>query len=157
MPAALLQYNTNVYQARSGGVSTTQAYAGLTAGVNVGPWGFRHNGNVTSGSGTGTHYQAVQTELLRSIAPLKSQLTLGEGFTDGQVFDSYGFRGVQLASDDQMYPESQRGYAPTIRGIANSNALVHVSQGGNIIYETNVAPGPFVINDLHPTGYGGQL
>ena len=157
VPAALLQYNANVYQAQAQGVSSTQAYAGVTAGVNVGPWRFRHNGNLTSSTGAGTHYQDVQTELQRSIVPLKSQLTIGDGFTDGSVFDSYGFRGVQLATDDMMYPQSQRGYAPTVHGIANSNALVQVSQNGNIIYETNVAPGPFVITDLYPTGYGGNL
>ncbi|WP_144153969.1 fimbria/pilus outer membrane usher protein [Paraburkholderia sp. BCC1885] len=157
VPAALLQYNANVYQAQAQGVSSTQGYVGLTAGLNLGPWRFRHNGNLTSGTDAGTHYQDVQTELQRSIVPLKSQLTIGDGFTDGTVFDSYGFRGVQLATDDMMYPESQRGYAPTIHGIANSNALVQVSQNGNIIYETNVAPGPFVINDLYPTGYGGNL
>jgi outer membrane usher protein len=82
---------------------------------------------------------------------------IGDAFTDGTMFDSIGFRGVQLASDDRMYPESQRGYAPTIRGIANSNALVQVRQNGNIIYETTVAAGPFEINDLYPTGYGGNL
>ncbi|MGN4113088.1 fimbria/pilus outer membrane usher protein, partial [Burkholderia gladioli] len=63
----------------------------------------------------------------------------------------------QIASDERMYPESQRGYAPTIHGIANSNALVQVRQNGNIIYSTNVATGPFEINDLYPTGYGGDL
>jgi outer membrane usher protein len=157
VPAALLQYNANVYQAQSQGASSTQGYVGVTAGLNLGPWRFRHVGNLTSSTGAGTHYQAVQTVLQRSIVPLKSQLTIGDGFTDGTVFDSYGFRGVQLATDDMMYPESQRGYAPTIHGIANSNALVQVSQNGNIIYETNVAPGPFVINDLYPTGYGGNL
>jgi outer membrane usher protein len=157
VPAALFQYNANVYHADGQGPATTQAYMGLTAGVNFGPWRFRHNGNLTNNSGTGTHYQSVQTNLQRSIAPLKSQLVIGDAFTDGTMFDSIGFRGVQLASDDRMYPESQRGYAPTIRGIANSNALVQVRQNGNIIYETTVAAGPFEINDLYPTGYGGNL
>ena len=62
-----------------------------------------------------------------------------------------------LGSDDRMYPESQRGYAPVVRGIANSNARVQVRQNGNIIYETTVAPGAFEIDDLYPTGYGGNL
>jgi outer membrane usher protein len=157
VPAALFQYNANVYHADGQGLATTQAYMGLTAGMNFGPWRFRHNGNLTNSSGAGTHYQSVQTNLQRSIAPLKSQLVIGDAFTDGTMFDSIGFRGVQLASDDRMYPESQRGYAPTIRGIANSNALVQVRQNGNIIYETTVAAGPFEINDLYPTGYGGNL
>jgi outer membrane usher protein len=138
-------------------VSSTQSYVGLNAGINVGAWRFRHSGNLTAGTQTGTHYQSVQTNLQRSIAPLKSQLTIGDAFTDGALFDSVGFRGVQVASDDRMYPESQRGYAPVVRGIANSNARVQVRQNGNLLYETTVAPGAFEIDDLYPTGYGGNL
>ena len=155
--AARLQYNASVYNADANGVSSTQSYVGLNAGINIGPWRFRHNGNLTSSTEGGTHYQSVQTNLQRSIAPLKSQLIIGDAFTDGALFDSVGFRGVQLASDDRMYPESQRGYAPIIRGIANSNARVQVRQNGNLLYETTVAPGAFEIDDLYPTGYGGDL
>ncbi len=155
--AARLQYNANVYHAESLGTSSTQGYVGLNAGVNVGPWRFRHNGSFTHNDLSGNRYQSIQTYLQRSIAPIKSQFIVGDGFTDGAMFDSFGFRGMQLATDDRMYPESQRGYAPTIHGIANSNARVQIRQNGNIIYETTVSPGAFEINDLYPTGYGGDL
>ncbi|WP_321879192.1 fimbria/pilus outer membrane usher protein [Paraburkholderia bannensis] len=157
VPAATLQYNANVYHTNGSGLSTTQSYLGLIAGVNMGAWRFRYNGNVNSTTGAGTHVQSMQTYLQRSFAPIKSQLTLGDSYTDGSIFDSFGVRGVQIGTDDRMYPESQRGYAPTVRGIANSNAHVQVRQNGNIIYETTVAPGPFEFNDLYPTGYGGDL
>lgn len=159
--AAVLQYNANVYHSSGDGFSNTQSYLGLNTGVNLGPWRFRYNGNITNTSGSssnsGTHVQSMQTYLQRSFAPIKSQLTLGDSYTDGAIFDSFGVRGVQMGTDDRMYPESQRGYAPTVRGIANSNAKVQVKQNGNIIYETTVAPGAFVIDDLYPTGYGGDL
>jgi outer membrane usher protein len=157
VPAATLQYNANVYHSNGGGLSNTQAYLGLNAGVNVGAWRFRYNGNITDSNIGGFHTQSMQTYLQRSIAPIKSQVTLGDSYTDGSVFDSFGVRGAQIGTDDRMYPESQRGYAPTVRGIANTNARVQVKQNGNIIYETTVAPGPFVIDDLYPTGYGGDL
>ncbi|MFM2465276.1 fimbria/pilus outer membrane usher protein [Paraburkholderia sp. RL17-368-BIF-A] len=157
VPAATLQYNANLYHTNGSGLSTTQGYLGINAGVNVGAWRFRYNGNVTSGNMSGTHLQSMQTYLQRSFEPIKSQLTIGDSYTDGTIFDSFGVRGVQLTTDDRMYPESQRGYAPTVRGIANSNAKVEVKQNGNIIYTTTVAPGPFEINDLYPTGYGGDL
>nr|WP_230684627.1 fimbria/pilus outer membrane usher protein [Burkholderia cepacia] len=157
VPAALLSYNGNIYRAENRGASSTQAFLGLTVGLNVGPWRFRHNGNTTYDSHGGPHYQSVQTSLQRSIARLKAQFVIGDAFTDGTMFDSVGFRGVQLASDERMYPESQRGYAPTIHGIANSNALVQVRQNGNVIYSANVATGSFVIDDLYTTGYGGDL
>ncbi|NLP61775.1 fimbria/pilus outer membrane usher protein [Paraburkholderia sacchari] len=157
VPAATLQYNANVYHTSGSGLSTTQGYVGMMAGINVGAWRFRYNGNVTTTAGAGTHVQSMQTYLQRSFAPIKSQLTVGDSYTDGTIFDSFGVRGVQIGTDDRMYPESQRGYAPTVRGIANSNAKVEIRQNGNIIYETTVAPGPFEINDLYPTGYGGDL
>ncbi|MEW9583703.1 fimbria/pilus outer membrane usher protein [Paraburkholderia sp. DGU8] len=157
VPAAIMRYNASADHSDSYGTSSTESYVGLNAGINIGPWRFRHSGSLTSGTTGGTHYQSIQTNLQRSIAPLKSQLTIGDAFTDGAVFDSVGLRGVQLASDDRMYPESQRGYAPIIRGIANSNARVQVLQNGNLLYETTVAPGAFEINDLYPTGYGGDL
>lgn len=155
--AARLQYNASVYHSDASGMSSTQSYVGLNAGFNFGGWRLRHQGNLTHDDFSGTRYQSVQTSLQRSLAPIRSQLIIGEAFTDGTMFDSFGFRGVQVASDDRMVPESQRGYAPTVRGIANSNARVQIRQGGNIIYETTVAPGAFEINDLYPTGYGGDL
>ncbi|MBP0591323.1 fimbrial biogenesis outer membrane usher protein [Paraburkholderia sp. LEh10] len=157
VPAAVLQYNANVYHSNGSGFANTQSYLGLTAGANFGAWRFRYNGNVTNSTLGGTHVQSMQTYAQRSFAPIKSQLTVGDSFTDGTIFDSFGVRGVQIGSDDRMYPESQRGYAPTVRGIANTNAKVQVRQNGNIIYETTVPPGPFEINDLYPTGYGGDL
>lgn len=155
--AARLQYNFNAYSFSSQGQSTTSGYLGLNAGFNFGAWRFRHLGNLGYESRYGTHYQSIQTYLERSFSDLRSRFTAGDAFTDGAVFDSVGFRGVQLSSDDRMYPDSQRGYAPTIHGIANTSARVQVRQNGNVIYETTVAPGAFVIDDLYPTGYGGNL
>ncbi|WP_370681380.1 fimbria/pilus outer membrane usher protein [Comamonas sp. GB3 AK4-5] len=157
VPATLLQYNTNIYRSEGVGRSNTQVFVGVTAGLNLGPWRLRHSGNFSHSSYNGSGYQGSQTSLQRSLASIRSRLVLGDAFTDGSMFDSVGFRGVQLASDERMFPESQRGYAPTIRGMAYSNALVQVRQSGNIIYTANVAPGPFEINDLYPTGYGGDL
>ena len=158
VPAAKLQYNASSYRSsQDGSRSFTQSYLGLNGGVNVGPWRFNHSGSLNSTDQSGTSYQSVQTYLQRSLPQWKSQFLVGDGFTDGSVFDSVGFRGAQVASDDRMYPESQRGYAPVVRGIANSNARVQIRQNGNVIYETTVAPGAFEINDLYPTGYGGDL
>lgn len=77
----------------------------------------------------------------RDVRSLKSLLRIGDTYTTGDVFDSIQFRGVQLMSDDEMLPDSQRGFAPTIRGVAHSNAKVTVSQHGYVIYETFVSPG----------------
>ncbi|MNM67454.1 Outer membrane usher protein HtrE precursor [compost metagenome] len=56
-----------------------------------------------------------------------------------------------------MLPDSQRGYAPVIRGVASTNARVTIRQNGFIIQETTVAPGAFAITDLNPASTSGDL
>ncbi len=68
-----------------------------------------------------------------------------------------GYRGLRLATDDRMLPESLRQYAPQVRGTADSKARVVISQNGRKIRETTVAPGPFVIDDLYDSAYAGDL
>ncbi|ARV75677.1 hypothetical protein A8140_23765 (plasmid) [Vibrio campbellii CAIM 519 = NBRC 15631 = ATCC 25920] len=60
-------------------------------------------------------------------------------------------------SDEKMLPENQRGFAPTVKGIANSNAQVSIRQNGSLIYQVYVPPGAFIIDDLYPTSFGGDL
>ncbi|HDV0636151.1 TPA: fimbria/pilus outer membrane usher protein, partial [Escherichia coli] len=78
-------------------------------------------------------------------------------YTEGDIFDGVGFRGIQLASDDSMLPDSMRGFAPTIRGVANSPAQVIIRQNGYDIYQTYVPAGAFEITDLYPTSTSGDL
>lgn len=103
------------------------------------------------------NYRSTNSYLQRDVAALKSQLTLGESNTSGEIFDTLPYRGIQLASDDRMVPLSMRGYAPVIRGVARSNARVTISQAGNLLHQTTVSPGAFIINDLYAIGYGGDL
>jgi outer membrane usher protein len=161
--AGFISYNANTYRTAGSGLHTTQSYLGLNAGVNLGAWHLRHQSSVSStssisqGTGSGTHFDNIATYVQHDLTALKSQLTLGDGFTTGDVFDSVQFRGVQIATDDRMLPESLRGYAPVVRGTAQSNARVTVRQNAQVIYETSVSPGPFEISDLYATGYGGNL
>jgi outer membrane usher protein len=161
--AALLNYRFSNYQTQSASGSTSQSYLGLNAGFNIGGWQLRHDGNLVdnsgsgSGSGSGSSYQSINTYVRHDVVALRSTFMLGDAYTDGQLFDSYSLQGVTLASDDRMLPDSLRGFAPTIRGQAFSQANVEVRQNGVLLYATSVAPGPFVINDLYPTGFGGDL
>ncbi|WP_312754831.1 fimbria/pilus outer membrane usher protein, partial [Escherichia coli] len=66
-------------------------------------------------------------------------------------------RGMRLYSDSRMLPSALASYAPIIRGVANSNAKVTVTQNGYKIYESTVPPGEFVIDDLSPSGFGSEL
>ncbi|SDJ30760.1 outer membrane usher protein [Pseudomonas delhiensis] len=155
--AATLGYNLNANHNQTDFGNYDSAYLGLAAGLNLGDWRLRHNGSTTWQKELGYDYQVINTYAQRDLTSLKSQLTLGEANTGGELFDTVAYRGVSISSDERMQPESLRGYAPVIRGIARTSARVEVRQAGNLLYETNVAPGAFVIDDLYPTGYGGDL
>ncbi|WP_336757094.1 fimbria/pilus outer membrane usher protein [Pantoea sp. USHLN298] len=159
--ALTLNYNTNYYRSvYSGGREYDSFYGRALAGFNLGGWMFRHDGALSWRRQQGRedhHYDDINTYVQRDIPQLKSRLLLGEGNTSGEIFDTLSFRGAQISTVEQMWPDSQRGYAPEIRGVARTNAQVTVSQNGNKIYETTVSPGAFNITDLYPTGYGGDL
>ena len=162
VPAFLLNYNFNTYHATSAGEGQTSTYLGLRAGLNVGLWQLRQDSTVTWNSGVAgqpgqRHWHNIDAYAQRALPSMRAKITVGDSFTDGAVFDSFGLRGVQFATDDQMLPQSLRGYAPVVRGVADTNAKVTIRQNGVQLYETTVAPGPFVIRDLYPTGYGGDL
>lgn len=155
--SAMLRYdfNGNHTQSRSGNYDS--AYLGLNAGVNVGDWRLRHNGSLSWQTFSGRKYQGINTFAQRDLTSLQSQLTVGESNTSGELFDTVGYRGVEVATDDRMLPDALRGYAPVVRGIARTNARVSIYQGGNLLLQTTVSPGAFVIDDLYATGYGGDL
>jgi outer membrane usher protein len=155
--AGMLGYNLSATRSQTRSGNSNSVYTGLDAGLNLGDWRLRHNGSLSWQDRNGSDYQALNTYLQRDIIALESQLTLGETSTSGDLFDSVPFTGVQLASDDRMKPHTQRGYAPVIQGIARTNARVQVRQFGNLLLETTVAPGAFVIDDLNAMGYGGDL
>jgi outer membrane usher protein len=56
-----------------------------------------------------------------------------------------------------MQPSGLQGFAPVVRGIANSDAKVTIKQNGYTIYQTNVSPGPFEIRDLTQVTAGADL
>jgi len=157
VPALLLGYNVNGYTSESHGETFNSLFAGVNAGLNVGAWYVRHNGSYTRMDNGPNQYSNLNTYMQRDIPVLKARVLVGQSNTTGQLFDTLPFTGIQLATDERMLPESLRGYAPDIRGIARTNARVTVRQGGQVLYETTVTPGEFLINDLYPTGYGGNL
>lgn len=142
--AGLLNYNFsgNSVQNRIGG-NSHYAYLNLQSGLNIGAWRLRDNttwsyNSSDSSSGSKNKWQHINTWLERDIIPLRSRLTLGDGYTQGDIFDGINFRGAQLASDDNMLPDSQRGFAPVIHGIARGTAIP--IGGGSANVYVNLAP-----------------
>ncbi|MEY0302722.1 fimbria/pilus outer membrane usher protein [Providencia manganoxydans] len=157
IPALFLNYNLNGYSSRSNGEDQHSAYGNISTGLNLGLFRIRHQSNLQYNNDNKFSHESIRTYVQRAIPQIKSELTVGQSFTSGNLFDSLSYTGLELATDNRMRPQSLQGFAPTVRGVANSNARVKIIQNGFTIYETNVSPGEFVINDLYATGYGGDL
>jgi outer membrane usher protein len=157
-----VNYDSNYYRSKdnNSGLISDSGYLNLQSGINLGLWQLRQKASLTSmgdGHNYNTNYNSQELYVQRPIVPLKSELIVGQTYTPGDQFSSIGLTGIKLSSDDRMLPDSQRGYAPNIHGIAHSNAKVTIKQMGNTIYQSSVPAGNFVINDLYPTSYQGDL
>ena len=161
--AGLLNYSTNASQSHArqpGEQDNSSQYVNLRPGLNIGAWRVRNYSTwnrSTTGHEEQHSFSSVYTYAQRDIVAMKSDLTVGQSSSPADVFDSVPYTGMQLNSDSDMLPDSEKGYAPIIRGTAHSNALVMVRQNGYVIYQNTVAPGAFEINDLYPTGSSGDL
>lgn len=149
-------YYHSQYDVADNSVSQDSIYVSLQGGINFGKWQFRQQSTL-SNSDHGTEWNNIRSYIKRPITELKSELAMGQLSSSGRFFSGLSFNGINLHSDERMLPDSMRGYAPTIQGIAKTTAKVSVQQNGREIYQTTVAPGPFKISDLYPTNYNGDL
>lgn len=155
----LLDYNVNAGTIRESRQSDRHSLTGSgTLGANVGVWRLRADWQLEDLL-SDRHYQSrglvwSRYYLYRPLPEWRARLTIGENYLTSDLFDSFRFSGVTLASDVTMLPPTLRGYAPEVKGVAASNATVVISQQGRILYQTQVAPGPFSIQDLNSSVSG---
>lgn len=131
-------------------------YLNINSGINLGPWRVRNQGYYRNEDGE-QEWKSIQTYISRDIKFLQAQFYAGQNSTSGKTLPSFPFKGAMISTDRNMLPDSLKGYAPVIRGIAFSQAKVEVRQKNNIIYQTFVPPGAFEITDLYPTAGSGDL
>lgn len=161
--ALFLRHNTNFYHTENTNSHLRYDYlwSNINGGLNLGLWQVRHQGNLryADDNQTGGHYKynAVATSVQRPLPQLDSIIAFGDNYTNSSLFGNLSFNGVKLSTDQRMWPQGKRGYAPEVRGVATTTAHVVVRQQGKVIYETTVAPGAFVINDLYNTRGQGDL
>lgn len=156
--ALMLNYSLSGAQSKQNNQpASSNHFLNLRSGFNWGAWRLRNYSTYSQNSQGDRQWNILTNTLQRDIHAIKGQLTLGDSYTPGDIMNGVPFRGAQLASDDSMLPDSQRGFAPVVRGIAQSNAQVTVRQNNNVIYQTYVPPGAFVIDDLFPTSSSGDL
>ncbi|EKZ6372266.1 fimbrial biogenesis outer membrane usher protein [Klebsiella aerogenes] len=160
IPALLLSYNMNYYNTRLKSINRDNDddfYTGLDSGINLLGWQFRDSSSWRKASSTKSIWQNNTRYIRKPIALIKSNLMIGDFYTSGGLFDSLRIRGIGLSSEIKMRPNSQQGFSPVVRGVARTNALVRVIQNGNTIYQENVPPGPFKLDNIQPTGSAGDL
>lgn len=163
---ALLDYGINLQErhAAHGAGNNTNASAYGVAGINMGSWRLRadwqghyqRTDSPMSSDREQSQFDVNRVYAYRALPELSSKLMMGELDLGNSMFDSFQFTGVSLINDDNMLPPNLRGYAPEVVGIAKTNAKVVISQQGRVIYETQVASGPFRIQDIG-SGVSGKL
>lgn len=163
--AFLMDYRLSGSWNKNEFASSENIYASSNLGFNLSGWRLRsfvnyslYHSDMKSGS-TLRDYDLgfYSTYLEKDLGNLRSTFKLGELSTPGRILDSFSYIGGSIYSNDDMLNDKLRNYTPTIRGIANSQAIVTVKQNGRIILQKNVPAGPFEINDFSPFGYAGDL
>ncbi|NWA72889.1 outer membrane usher protein [Serratia proteamaculans] len=162
IPGLLLDYNLNgqAQSNRNGGGQTQSLGGNGAVGANLGAWRLRADWQTNLSHQTGSGASSQKTfdwsryYAYRALPKLGARLALGEDYLQSNLFDSFRFTGFSLMSDDNMLPPNLRGYAPEVTGIAKTNAKVTVSQQGRVLYEAQVAAGPFRIQDLSDSVMG---
>ncbi|HEJ7935769.1 outer membrane usher protein [Serratia marcescens] len=162
IPGLLLDYNLNgqVQKNRNGSGQTQRLGGNGAVGANLGAWRLRADWQTSLNHQTGSGESSQRTfdwsryYAFRALPQWGARLALGEDSLQSNLFDSFRFTGFSLVSDDNMLPPNLRGYAPEVTGIAKTNAKVTISQQGRVLYEAQVAAGPFRIQDLSDSVMG---
>ncbi|EKT64656.1 fimbria/pilus outer membrane usher protein [Providencia burhodogranariea] len=159
-PAVILSYNTNYYnykEKKHSKINNENFFATLNSGINLGTWQFRDESNYSYYSHHKQSWKNNTRYIYRPFSSIKSGLTTGDFYTPAALFSSIRIRGVSLASEINMLPNSSQNFVPVIRGIAQTNALVSVYQNNNLVFQENVPPGEFLFKDIQPSIGGGDL
>ncbi|MCT4715253.1 outer membrane usher protein [Enterobacteriaceae bacterium H18W14] len=155
IPGVILDYNLNMQNRQQQGKGESRNFSGNgTLGMNMGPWRLRADWQARVDSPSTENQRQENWSwsryyLYRALPQLGAKLELGENYLDTDIFDAYRFSGVSLKSDDAMLPPDLRGYAPEVTGVARTNARVVISQQGRVLEETQVAAGPFRIQNIN--------
>jgi len=155
-----VNYSGNLWHVeRHHGQTQASGDLSLTGGTNFGLWQYRQQGNLSIDKAHSLRWNNLRSYLQRPLPALAggSQLTLGQLQTRGHFFVGLTVDGLNLASDPRILTNAPRDPAPVVHGVANTNARISIRQKGREIYRTTVLPGAFVISDVYPVSYNGDL
>ena len=160
VPVLMTNYNINGSYAKNNHQDAySSTFASLNNRLNLGSWRFNSSFyyNQSKAGDISTHeWNSSSIFVTKNINSIKSSLTIGQSVLGSSLFDSNTFIGVSLATANEMLPESDKGYSPTIKGIAESRSKLTIRQNGNILYQEYVNPGPYSIDNLNSVGTSGD-
>lgn len=155
IPGALFDYNLNGQTQSKNKGQRLLLNGNGSVGANLNAWRFRADWQsqpkIPQSNKSKTMAQQFNWSryyAYRAIPGWEAKISVGEDYLSSELFDSFSFAGVSIASDDSQLPPNLRGYAPEVTGIARTNALVIISQQGRVLKEVQVAAGPFRIQDI---------
>ncbi|ROR11315.1 outer membrane usher protein FimD/PapC [Erwinia sp. JUb26] len=153
IPGILLDYSINSQVRFNQRGSDSRNLGGTgTVGANAGTWRLRadwQGRQENDGTEKRRNFDWTRYYAYRALPQLEAKLVVGEDYLVSDIFDSFRFAGASIRTDDNMLPPNLRGYAPEITGVARTNARVIVMHQGRVLYESQVAAGPFRIQDIN--------
>ena len=136
----------------------------LSAQLNVGAWRLYTSGSFMyskskfeANESSQQDWEHWNTYLQRDVPVLKSTLKVGDISTVSDVFDSFSMRGISLGTNEQMLSSRDRSFMPTITGFANTYAQVFIKQDNRVVYQMNVPPGPWKLDQIPGLSNEGDL
>ena len=158
--AVMVSYNYSGSSRESNHSRSTTDYLNVTSGVNISSWRYRNEGYYSRNDNNYSRFSTWKTlrnYISRPVREIGGELNIGDTTTNSSVFDSFSFRGVNISSDERMLPDKISGYAPVVKGNANSASHIEIKQRDIIIYDIYVPAGPYTIDDLRPMYTNGDL
>ncbi|QGU89817.1 fimbria/pilus outer membrane usher protein [Erwinia sorbitola] len=152
IPAILINYDAN-YQRYEGLRYARRKIKDniefeLESGINLKKWRLRAKQYHNNEDMPQKRVKFSDIYLERDISAINSRLHMGDGYNNSFYLDSFPYRGIKLASDDNMFPSSQGAVLPWVYGVALTDAEVEVIQNGMTVYRTMVSPGDFVLRNI---------
>ncbi|MBB1199193.1 fimbrial biogenesis outer membrane usher protein [Enterobacteriaceae bacterium 89] len=157
--AALFNYDYSYSENRNRNDNSTSQYLGLEGGINLLGFRLRNSSVWTQNTGKSSEFNTLRTYAQRDFHYLQGgELTVGQTWSDGSLFESIPFKGVTVASMDDMLKDEYRAFVPAVRGVVNSqSATVSVKKNGRTLYQTDLPAGPFSLDGIMSNGGGDYL
>ncbi|HEY2453100.1 MAG TPA: fimbria/pilus outer membrane usher protein [Scandinavium sp.] len=159
LTAALFNYNYNYSQNDSQKGMDTNQYLGLEGGLNLHGFRLRNSSVWSKSHGQQSQFDSLRTYVQKDFHYLQGgEITAGQAWSDGSLFESVPFKGVMLSSVDSMLKNEYRNFVPAVRGVVNTqSATVSVKKNGRVIYQTSLPSGPFALEGIMTNGGGDYL